>query len=778
LNLDHNLLELLPPGVRFLTALTFLSCASNKLLEVCTELGACVKICAELGACVELHQLDISHNLLVTLPHTIGNCSQLRKVSIQGNPIQVVPPSLSLASSLTVLSLDADPATNRFSSPPNPIPAQSTFNFLRYLREIYTYDNERRLYTPGYNLDFVPDLVIEAATSVTALNLDGNNIPALSSIIPRALNLDGNNITALPNAIDQFTLLQELLSICDNMISEIPASVGTLVRLQEVLTICDNMISEIMLCASVGALVRLQALRLSGNHLSAIPVELCGLEIPEPLAALTNLETFTFSDNLIKFVYPGFGLISSITQLALDNNPLLVPGPDTKDRPTAEVLDYLGRLMVVHFTGALSLASMNLTSITHQLVYSYGARIVDLRANRLHYLPDDFENMSSVQELLLDGNPMPNLPTTLGRCATLEILSVQKMLDPLQGLPASISGCEHLTVIRAAENDISYLPDCFASLSRVEFLDFNDNNLGTLPPSMLSCDKLKVLLLRNNMLKEMFKGTSNLYALHTLDVCNNKLKRLPRGLGSLVQYKALRNHDPSFNNPRPDSIKVLTNSIIVLTTSIKVLTNSIILLTNSIIVQYKALRNHDLSFNDWEMPPPEILLQGETAMLKYVGELWNSTQTDTLIIIEMKLTAMHPEIMELKNIAELNLNDNNISVISPAISKMHKLEELSMQRNRITVMCEELFECKNLSCMKFDDNQIRSIPKGIGKLKASLCWLGLERNFVVVFPPELSNMEFLEVFNVSRNGLEPDIRTVLDRGLDCLLAYMRKWSQV
>ena len=29
------------------------------------------------------------------------------------------------------------------------IPAQSTFNFLRYLREIYTYDNERRLYTPG-----------------------------------------------------------------------------------------------------------------------------------------------------------------------------------------------------------------------------------------------------------------------------------------------------------------------------------------------------------------------------------------------------------------------------------------------------------------------------------------------------------------------------------------------------------------------------------------------------------------------------------------------------
>ena len=44
---------------------------------------------------------------------------------------------------------------------------------------------------------------------------------------------------------------------------------------------------------------------------------------------------------------------------------------------------------------------------------------------------------------------------------------------------------------------------------------------------------------------------------------------------------------------------------------------------------------------------------------------------------------------------------------------------------------------------------------------------------------QLYNITHVEqIFNVSRNGLEPDIRTVLDRGLDCLLAYMRKWRQV
>ena len=37
-------------------------------------------------------------------------------------------------------------------------------------------------------------------------------------------------------------------------------------------------------------------------------------------------------------------------------------------------------------------------------------------------------------------------------------------------------------------------------------------------------------------------------------------------------------------------------------------------------------------------------MQGETAMLKYVGELWNGTQTDTLNINEMRLSEMFPEV--------------------------------------------------------------------------------------------------------------------------------------
>ena len=42
------------------------------------------------------------------------------------------------------LDLDREAATNSFTSPPNPIPQQSSFQFLRYLRELYTYSRESR----------------------------------------------------------------------------------------------------------------------------------------------------------------------------------------------------------------------------------------------------------------------------------------------------------------------------------------------------------------------------------------------------------------------------------------------------------------------------------------------------------------------------------------------------------------------------------------------------------------------------------------------------------
>jgi Leucine-rich repeat (LRR) protein len=64
LHLDHNMLEMLPAGVRFWTALEELQLNDNLLHEICPELGACVN----------LRKLNLHENRLVTLPHSMGNC--------------------------------------------------------------------------------------------------------------------------------------------------------------------------------------------------------------------------------------------------------------------------------------------------------------------------------------------------------------------------------------------------------------------------------------------------------------------------------------------------------------------------------------------------------------------------------------------------------------------------------------------------------------------------------------------------------------------------------
>ena len=690
LHLDHNLLETLPPGVRFWTALKDLQLNDNLLHDICPELGACVN----------LEKLNLHENRLVTLPHTIGNCSLLTQLTIQKNFLIVVPPSLSLCQvNMQHLDLDREAATNAFVSPPNPIPSQSSFQFMRYLGELFTYSREKRLFTPGYHLDYIPDLILESSTSVTALSLDENNI------------------SVLPEEIGNFTLLTELFSVCDNAITVIPACVGNMTMLI--------------------------SLRLSGNSLVALPDELSSMvslktflvdhnsltHFNRCFSTMTGLCMLSFADNKIRQVHPEFGLISSIHTLNFQDNPIVLPGPEIVDRPTPQVIDYLGRIKVSQFTGYLDLGDLNLTSLIHQLPDAYGSRAINLARNYITSLPPDFGKFVKCQELVLDANPMPFLDENIGKLKMLQLLSVERMREPLRAFPDNTFGeLRALVVIRAAHNRITSLPDVFQFLAQIEFMDMSGNLLSVLPPSFMYCKRLRVLLLSNNQLHDLVKGFSQFHELHTVDVKNNSLTRLSRGMGSLVQRVP------------------------------------------------QKLKNHDLSGNPWMMPPPEIQVQGERKMLMYVGELWRAKLANGISMIDYKISEIYAEIIQ-ENLVELTLDKNMIVVIPPGIGRLKKLEEFSIKKNRITRLPEELFELKKLSVLKLDDNKIAEIPRTIIKLRA-LTWLSIERNPICFFPGELANLESLEIINASPLGLDADLKNAFNAGFETFIAYMKTWATV
>ena len=240
-----------------------------------------------------------------------------------------------------------DASSNSFTSPPNPIPQQSSFQFLRYLQELYHIRaspgqcvlplaavspsssstrscevchrplqsvvsflprremralellsewvdvDECRLLTPSYHLDYIPDLMLEAAT-VTALSLDENNI------------------SFLPEAIGGFTLLTELFSVCDNALTDIPPCVGNMTKLT-CLRLSGNSLVEL---DALSSMVLLRTFLVDHNSLSAFN---------RSFSTMTCLEVLSLSITDPR----GYqvGLISSIAS-ADARKPHVLPGPE------------------------------------------------------------------------------------------------------------------------------------------------------------------------------------------------------------------------------------------------------------------------------------------------------------------------------------------------------------------------------------------------------------------------------------------------------------------
>jgi len=100
------------------------------------------------------------------------------------------------------------------------------------------------------------------------------------------------------------------------------------------------------------------------------------------------------------------------------------------------------------------------------------------------------------------------------------------------------------------------LPDSIGSLSSLEYLDLENNQLNILPESIGNLTKLEKLILTNNKLKTLPQSIGNLISLKKLVLKDNLLTTLPKSLGNLKKLELLvlsGNHITFI----PDSIREL-----------------------------------------------------------------------------------------------------------------------------------------------------------------------------------------------------------------------------
>jgi len=101
-------------------------------------------------------------------------------------------------------------------------------------------------------------------------------------------------------------------------------------------------------------------------------------------------------------------------------------------------------------------------------------------------------------------------------------------------------------------------------------------------------------------------------------------------------------------------------------------------------------------------------------------------------------------------VTTLNLNKNDLNVLSPDIAKLTELENLNLSNNQLTSLPSELFSLKKLKYLQLDHNQFKTISSSISDL-STLENLNLSYNELTSLPNEIYDLKNLKTLSISNN---------------------------
>lgn len=177
---------------------------------------------------------------------------------------------------------------------------------------------------------------------------------------------------------------------------------------------------------------------------------------------------------------------------------------------------------------ALYLHNCGLTTVPEVVFRCPKLRILEISANPLRELPAELEELTGLEELILNNNQLEALPPTLGRLQGLQQLILSH--NPLEAIPSFLPELSGLRRLDLAGLGLSTLPAGIDRLVDLEWLDVSDNRLARLPESVGGLRRLRQLHLSGNRLRRLPASLTTLPALEQLDASRNRLSELPPAL--------------------------------------------------------------------------------------------------------------------------------------------------------------------------------------------------------------------------------------------------------
>lgn len=159
-------------------------------------------------------------------------------------------------------------------------------------------------------------------------------------------------------------------------------------------------------------------------------------------------------------------------------------------------------------------------------------RVLSLYSNKISSLEGiGVLAATPLEELNLGYNQISSLPDEFASLRTLRSLWIED--NQFTRFPTPLLELKNLRTLRMSNNSVDAVPAELGELAELEVLALDNNALAALPPTIGSLQKLRSLIVRGNQLRLLPEEVGELANLKLLHASSNSIERIPDSIGAL-----------------------------------------------------------------------------------------------------------------------------------------------------------------------------------------------------------------------------------------------------
>lgn len=161
--------------------------------------------------------------------------------------------------------------------------------------------------------------------------------------------------------------------------------------------------------------------------------------------------------------------------------------------------------------------------------------LLNISDTSLQQLPAEISNLTNLQTLLLYGNEIITVPSTIGTLEKLKVLDISR--NKLECIPSEIANLSSLMTLNLSNNALTKFPSLEHS-GKLTVIDLSGNKLTEFPDVCHENNAhLAEINCKNNFIEVIPHEIVLLASLKHLNLANNKIKKIPKCLADLSKLK-------------------------------------------------------------------------------------------------------------------------------------------------------------------------------------------------------------------------------------------------